>query len=448
MPEMYPLIKPGRFVNSDGAIGFGAQQMPEYSCDGVSQYGYYGSDVGFVLNQPIVFVDWQQSGPNLLVFAGDLGYTDEITIYYTQDLVGRTIGPEPSPLLSDTCWADETTPVDRTLEAIWFQPGTAAWAGYFFPFGSVNIPTGQRLARTVGFAGSIGQDTNVQSLTLNTGNLKYYQLKNSALYFTDGASGAVRTLIVGMLINGVLYGTGVEGETNEERGLEAQTLVEGTLWWRDLQNAVQSPSAFDSQLSIGNTGSFEQGYNYVKGLIESGAYSSAFEVQSVLQQVIDVTLPGSRTLFGMGARDLAAVNPAIDDYFANGTPIPLPDISASAIRYGWTYGTYDAFQVLGLYDIEAAQDSTPFLPATDGFLPPTLLDQTASPFLELYEQYYLAGYNGALEGFAAGFDDEPSNPSEGQTGSAGYNSAWLQGYSGGYTRGTDLRTGAWPDTDS
>jgi len=442
MPDMYPTFQIAAFIRSasDPSGIFPAGKTAEqYACDVSSRYGYYDDTRWFTMSPRWYPTDstlsgegvpssaWSEAGPRSVICTKDLGATNQVTVYVKQDMIGRTIsGPQPA---SGTvpCWGAEDGFWEKRFRVTIYDPkGGFSYLysrGNDFPqfAASFDRVYGETLIDDSVLSPAEAQDEAL--ITPVVVSALVPETEGMAIWLDDPGrnSNQFRNHIVGIKVNGILYGQDENGFRQDDYTFEEQDGAEGPFFWRDLRRTVQTAAGQGVLISQPFTEGYDEGYNVVGP--EKQLLAHDFGAGAWLE--IDY-LRYERSAYGWGVW-----RGALDYGTSQGYD---PNAESHADFYAREFGPAD-----GIY-AAFASGSYPLLDGSQvpayalGFTDPATYSDGEAWGLAMVE-YYLGSYAGYVDGFADGYVGDPFDAGTGQTGGAQYNSGYAFGYGVGHDEG-------------
>jgi hypothetical protein len=460
MPALFPTFQLLMYGAAESTLVVAPKLAETYAIPS-GEYGFYEPQ-GFVFNPPYIYptdtwggtpYEWEPTatthltyGPRSLLLCRDLGFVEELIIYAKLDYVGRTFnefGPEEADLGTTFGASSSFNDDDPELVFAVFDPQVAT-ARLYVPvergepslnpvhardFGLPYFPPTEVFSPETGPlpGGAWAAEATAPFVVPITTPFKSL---GAAFWFGfDAPSRFYRQTIVGIRVNGVLYGRNEKGLFEEPTPQEDGTYT-GDIWWRDLQNCEQSGipgSTGVFRLPYSNpAGSFIDGYN--EGYNNSGAYwSGGSQYES---SPTDAKLRSYRDAFRQGVAQ--GVFDVVDE---GGVPYNVADaITEVAFEYPFRFALIDAQRDLVVAGtVTNGQYFTVAANALGYTAPEQFSDDTAygPEMVDRYNGYY----QGYLDGMADSIPNNLFDVASGQTGSADYNDAYFDGYSQGYNDG-------------
>jgi hypothetical protein len=377
------------------------------------------------------------AGPRSIVCTRDLGFVESMRVYVKVDAVDRSAPNAMDVSDIGTCWYSEEVLAndegegliiavyDPTVPSQYLyvqRDTTGTYQSFGLPYVDATEP-GEPFEGA--FAGLSDDDTYFFDVPI----ADPFPSLNTAIWFGHGNTSVYpRIIVVGIRINGILFGVDENGEGQPD--VTAPGTYTGDIWWQDLQNAEQSGIPGTTgvfKLPFANpTGTYEDGYQY--GYYE---YSQNYnESGQYLNSNMYAQFQRYRDAYRVGMND--GLFDAIDE---GGNPHnPTPSLAAQ--QYALRFAEIDAQRDLVVANVVNDGEYFTVSFTAQSYVAPERYSDGGVFGTEMVDRY-----NGYYQGYTDGFNDSLVSAGDqmasGQIGNADYNSAYSTGYYSGYEDGPD-----------
>jgi hypothetical protein len=231
---LFPTFHTLQYLAAEAALGSAGPSAEQYACNASSKYGYYEGE-GFVFSPPFIpepalwgALEWSPggstyatAGPRSIVCTRDLGFVESMRVYVKVDAVDRSAPNAMDVSDIGTCWYSEEVLAndegegliiavyDPTVPSQYLyvqRDTTGTYQSFGLPYVDATEP-GEPFEGA--FAGLSDDDTYFFDVPI----ADPFPSLNTAIWFGHGNTSVYpRIIVVGIRINGILFGVDENGE--------------------------------------------------------------------------------------------------------------------------------------------------------------------------------------------------------------------------------------------